>query len=275
MANLTPELLKSALEITGSIETNGNPWAGVSGDFDDQGISCGILQWNIGQKSLQPLVKACGQTAVQKYMPDFGDQLWAACHGSLAAGLTTVRSWQSNKKLKQDPRKELEALFGSAEMIEQQMAAAQEVGERSMALASRWANDLRGGGDPLLKEFCLFFDLVTQNGGMKNVWLDDVQTFIANTGRAKVDDAVANWIVSRPPTTAHYSDGKKNAALWRNNVADADVELFTLAYLRCLKSNETYRVVALNRKGTIAVTRGWVNGSLVELPQLRNGVPDN
>ena len=268
MANLTPEWLKIALEITGGIETAGNPWAGVSNDFDNQGISCGILQWNIGQGSLQPLVKKCGQTAVQKYMPAHGDQLWTACHGSIAAGLTTVRAWQPNKKLKQDIRKQLEALFGSDEMVEQQMAAAQEVGETSMKLASRWANDLRGG-EPTLREFCFFFDVVTQNGGMKGVWLDDVQTFIANTGRSKVDEAVADWLVTRPPTTAHFSDGKKNAALWRNNVVDADVDLFALAYLRCLKSNQTFRVVVLNRKGTIALTRGWVNGSRVDLPQLR------
>lgn len=49
MANLTPELLKSALEITGSIETDGNPWAGVSNDFDGMGISCGILQMEYRQ----------------------------------------------------------------------------------------------------------------------------------------------------------------------------------------------------------------------------------
>jgi hypothetical protein len=274
MANLTPELLKSALEITGSIETDGNPWAGVSNDFDGMGISCGILQWNIGSKSLQPLVKACGKTAVQKYMPAQGEELWNACHATVAEGLAVVRSWQPNKKLKQDIRKQLEALFGSDEMIKQQMAACEENGESAMKLASRWANDLRGG-EPTLKEFCLFFDLVTQNGGMKHVWLDDVRTFIANTGRSKVDDAVSNWLETRPPTTAHFSDGKKNAALWRNNVADADVELFALAYLRCLKSGEAWRVVALNRKGTIALTRGWVNGSKVDLPQLRDGAPIN
>ena len=272
MANLTPEWLKSALEITGGIETDGNPWAGVSNDFDNQGISCGILQQNIGQGSLQPLVKACGQTAVNKYMPVYGHELWTACHGSIAAGLAAVRAWQPNNKLKHDVRDELRALFGSPEMVEQQTAAAQEVGAVAMKLASRWANDLRGD-DPQLKEFCLFFDIVTQNGSMKGIWLDDVRTFISNTGRAKVDDAVADWLISRPSTIAHYSDGKKNAALWRNSVADADVELFALAYLRCLKAKPKYHVVALNRKGTIALTHGWVNGSLVDLPQLRTGAP--
>jgi len=48
------------LALTGSFETGtGVPdcFAGVSGDFDAQGISFGVLQWNFGQGSLQPLLK--------------------------------------------------------------------------------------------------------------------------------------------------------------------------------------------------------------------------
>jgi len=48
------------LALTGSFETGaGVPdcFAGVSGDFDGQGISFGVLQWNFGQGSLQPLLK--------------------------------------------------------------------------------------------------------------------------------------------------------------------------------------------------------------------------
>jgi hypothetical protein len=273
MANLTPEWLKSALEVTGGFETNGNPWAGVSNDFDGMGISCGILQWNIGMGSLQPLVKKCGSVAVEKYMPVHGDELWTACQGTIAKGLQIVRSWQPNKKLKTDVRNELRALFGSPEMVEQQMAAATNVGEESMALASNWANELRAG-DPTLKEFCLFFDLLTQSGGMKGVWLDDVEAFITQNGRAKVDDVICNWILNRPAEVEHLPDGKKNAAMWKNNVADSDVELFTLAYLRCLKSKVIYQVVALNRRGTIALTKGWVNSGPIDLPQLRNGAPN-
>jgi hypothetical protein len=154
-------------------------------------------------------------------------------------------------------------------MVEQQMAAANEVGETSMKLASRWAQELRNG-DPKLKEFCLFFDLVTQNGGMKGVWLNNVRDFISERERAKVDDAICDWITTRGAGVDHLPDGKKNAALWKNNIADGDLELFTLAYLRCVKGTKRYQVVALNRKGTIALTRGWVNQGLVDLPQLRN-----
>lgn len=274
MATLTPEWLKTALEVTGGFETDGDPWAGISNDFDNMGISCGILQWNIGQGSLQPLVKKCGLPAVQKHMPVHGNELWNACQGTIANGLQIVRSWQPNKKLKPDVMSELRTLFGSPEMKEQQMAAALHVGQESMNLASQWASELRGG-DPRLKEFCLFFDLITQSGGMKGVWLDDVRTFIAqNGGRANVDDVICKWILDRPADVQHLGDGRKNAALWKNNVADADVELFTLAYLRCLKSKVIFQVVALNRRGTIAQTIGFVNSGKVDLSQLLNGIPN-
>jgi len=48
------------LALTGSFETGkGIPecFTGLSGDFDGQGMSLGVLQWNFGQESLQPLLR--------------------------------------------------------------------------------------------------------------------------------------------------------------------------------------------------------------------------
>jgi hypothetical protein len=48
------------LALTGSFETSkslSDCFSGLSGDFDGQGISFGVLQWNFGQKSLQPLLR--------------------------------------------------------------------------------------------------------------------------------------------------------------------------------------------------------------------------
>jgi hypothetical protein len=47
------------LALTGSFETGAQPpecFCAVTGDFDGQGISFGVLQWNLGQGSLQPLL---------------------------------------------------------------------------------------------------------------------------------------------------------------------------------------------------------------------------
>ena len=56
---LTAPLVERCLALTGTFETSsGIPdcFAGLSGDFDGQGISFGVAQWNIGQATLQPLL---------------------------------------------------------------------------------------------------------------------------------------------------------------------------------------------------------------------------
>ncbi|MBI3398142.1 MAG: peptidoglycan-binding protein [Deltaproteobacteria bacterium] len=48
------------LALTGSFETGAaipDCFAGLSGDFDEQGMSFGVAQWNFGQDSLQPLFR--------------------------------------------------------------------------------------------------------------------------------------------------------------------------------------------------------------------------
>jgi hypothetical protein len=60
-----PSILSESVEyrclaLTGSFETGkGVPecFVGLSGDFDGQGMSLGVLQWNFGQDSLQPLLR--------------------------------------------------------------------------------------------------------------------------------------------------------------------------------------------------------------------------
>lgn len=66
------------LALTGSFETgNGIPdcFAGVSGDFDAQGISLGVLQWNFGQGSLQPLLKRMFTDYPERSRAIFQDRL--------------------------------------------------------------------------------------------------------------------------------------------------------------------------------------------------------
>jgi hypothetical protein len=53
-------LVYRCLALTGSFETGKSIpdcFSGLSGDFDGQGLSFGVLQWNFGQKSLQPLLR--------------------------------------------------------------------------------------------------------------------------------------------------------------------------------------------------------------------------
>ncbi len=261
--------LKQALEITGDFETSGSPWSQATGDFDQQGISCGILQWNIGQGSLQPLVKAGGITLVLKYMPQYGNKFWEACNAPINQGLREVRSWQSSNRLNPTVIAELSAFFGSPEMVENQISRAMNLGERAYELAVRWAIDERHEQTPSLHDFCWFFDLLTMNGGMKNLWYEDVQNFIEAHSPEKADDLICDWLANTSSQVYGWKDSRKNAALWKNHVKPKHLNLFVLGYLRAQKSRPEFRALVMNRRGTIAITQGYVNGELEDLKNLR------
>jgi len=58
---MTEKSLKQrVMELTGVFETSQRPpecFAGLTGNFDGQGLSFGVLQWNLGKESLQPILK--------------------------------------------------------------------------------------------------------------------------------------------------------------------------------------------------------------------------
>lgn len=80
------------LALTGSFETGaGIPdcFAGLSGDFDGQGISFGVCQWNFGQGSLQPLLKRMCADYPEMARTLFHDNL-----GQLTTALNAAKSDQ-------------------------------------------------------------------------------------------------------------------------------------------------------------------------------------
>src|ERR1700686_522029 len=83
LAVTTRRLEHQFLGLPGGVETNPPPpdcFAGLSGDFDDQGISFGVLQWNIGQGSLQPLLAQTDQN-----QPDLLGQVFGLNYSALVA----------------------------------------------------------------------------------------------------------------------------------------------------------------------------------------------
>ncbi|MFY8207982.1 MAG: hypothetical protein ACOVOE_01395 [Caulobacter sp.] len=255
--------LNTAVAITGRFENAGDPWRGVTGDFDGMGISCGVLQWNIGSASLQPMVKAVGQAVVLREAPTIGADLWRACNAGVATGLAIVRGWQTGTKLKAIPARELASLMGSPEMKAQQTSRIRVVAERADALADSWAK-AAGRNARTLRELVWFFDLVTQNGGLKGLTLADVRAFIQTSTPGRADDVVCDWLLAAPAAWWGRLDCIKNAGLWRDKVTPAQLELFALSYLRSGLSNSKARGVVMNRKGALAIGKGWVNSQLFD-----------
>lgn len=92
------------LSLTGSYETGaGIPdcFAGVSGDFDGQGLSFGALQWNFGQGSLQPLLKQMFRAHPERSRSIFQDRfdlLTSKLHGGKSDLMSFARCLQHPTK---------------------------------------------------------------------------------------------------------------------------------------------------------------------------------
>jgi hypothetical protein len=255
---VSDDFLTAGLKITGHFEDSDDPLAAVSGNFDQMGISLGVLQWNIGSNSLQPIVRTLGKTAVTSMMPRFGDDLWRACNTTVAEGLAIVRAWQPSNKLPKAVFNELKAYVKSSPFQDQQLKVARKVGNTAWDTAVDWAGK-QGRSTATKREFCWFYDVFTQNGGMRSVTPKRVQDFIDNHGADSVDDLICNWLAARTDDGRGAIDSRKDAKLWRDAVQEPRLFLFVASFLRTAEANPLWQSDVMNRKGTIALGVGWVH----------------
>src|SRR5439155_23598758 len=95
-----PEIVRQplayrCLALTGSFETGTAPpdcFAGLSGDFDGQGMSFGVCQWNLGKGSLQPLLAEMNTTQPAITQPILGTH-YAEFEAMLDAGHDDQLVW--------------------------------------------------------------------------------------------------------------------------------------------------------------------------------------
>jgi hypothetical protein len=88
-------IAQRCLALTGAFETSALApacFAGLTGDFDGQGLSFGALQWNIGQSTLQPMLSAMYSNHADVMSSLFGENL-AAFNTMLASPLAQQLAW--------------------------------------------------------------------------------------------------------------------------------------------------------------------------------------
>lgn len=256
----------TALELTGHFEDDGAPWSAVSGNFDGMGVSLGVLQWNFGQGSLQPMVVAAGQAAVDAAMPTIGASFWAAANAGPAGWRPIVANWHVGTTLKPTAFHELRAFTGSVAFVAQQIAASEQTARTAFAFAQDWATADATFGTVSKALFCWFFDLTTQNGSLKGIGIAQLAAF-----RASVPDPrgfVCDRLAEQPLAVTGAKDAHRNAELWRTPGAAGGEHLLLLSYLRSLKSTPRFQIDVLNRKGTVAQGIGWVHGTRHDLTAL-------
>ena len=158
------------LAVTGAFETGtGFPdcFCGISGDFDGQGISFGVLQWNFGQGSLQPLLNDMVSRypeVVQRIFGTHFDALSEALNAGHDELMTFARSVQHPvKHIVFEPwRGYAKALGRTLEFQQIESEHAGGIFQRAQLLCQDyelWSE----------RAVALMFDIVTQNGNINAV----------------------------------------------------------------------------------------------------------
>ncbi len=201
-AILQESLAYRCLALTGSIET-GMPvpdcFAGISGDFDGQGLSFGALQWNLGQGSLQPLFKEMAQehpALLEELCQDYYPELKAIFTSSQEEQLAWVRSIQDQRRfILAEPWRGLLKSLGRLKEFQ--------------AIEVRQADRLFAKGQDLCREYglwsqravALMFDIKVQNGSIsslvKSQILSDFNRLGTALGREALEEARLTIVANR------------------------------------------------------------------------------
>lgn len=222
-------LLNRCLALTGAFETSTPPpecFAGLTGDFDGQGISFGVLQWNIKQGSLQPLLKEMDQThsdVMNDIFQEHAKTLREVLTRPLVKQMEWARSIQSPKKQVIEPWKGLFKTLGRTDIYQDIQA---KFAGQSFQQACDWCAVYGLFSE---RAVALMFDIRTQNGSISNT----VKALIKND---------FNQIGSGTPETIEV----KRLRIIANRRADA--------------ANPKWREDVRKRKLTIANGEGDVHG---------------
>jgi len=222
------DYLPVALQVTGKFE--GSTYSTITGNFDGQGLSAGILQWNLGQGSLQAMLL--------KYQQDYGiargafpEPVEPLCDVTPKEAIALSLKMQDGTKLKPEWEKAWKAFLSTDGMVKIQQDFCRERWNKALELCARW--NLKS-----IRAKCWFFDLVVQNGSLKGVELEPT-----------------------PARSLSLAD-PDNAKLW--STMDLNTEQLMLLKAssdRALLSTEAYRRDVFQRKAIIATDKGWLHGA--------------
>jgi hypothetical protein len=161
-------LADRCLALTGSFETGRYPpdcFCGVTGDFDQMGLSFGALQWNVGQGTLQPLLmQMFDQHAdvARNIFHEHFDTVAALRSGALGDQLAFTRSVQTRGLVQEPWQGMLIALGRTAEFQAIQTDHAAKIFQQALQMCSDYAVVSE-------RAVALMFDIATQGGSISSI----------------------------------------------------------------------------------------------------------
>lgn len=159
---LKPSVRQKAIKITTTFE--GTSYDTFTGNFDGQLMSVGLLQWNFGQGTLQPLLLK---------MYDKHKEIFCSIFGPFADGFVssmrmhTISKYYSmnmsrNNTLHSNFHNMFKLLCATKEFQAIQDEAVEPYIQKAVAMCRQF-------GLFTDRAFCLFFDIAVQNGSVRNV----------------------------------------------------------------------------------------------------------
>ena len=177
-----------SLALTGSFETGKQPpdcYCGVTGDFDGQGISFGVLQWNLGQGTLQPLLAEMferHESICTDVFHDHADTLRSLGRASKEEHLDFARSIQARGQVHEPWRGMLRSLGRSPEFQAIQAKHSSSIYERAVKLCGTYGLRSQRG-------IALMFDILVQNGSISEIVKSQIFADFAQLAKMPEADA--------------------------------------------------------------------------------------
>lgn len=218
-------LAQKCLELTATIETSKVPphcFAAVSGNFDKMAVSYGALQWNFGQKSLQPILNHLiknHETIVKSCFPFHYEKLVQLLNGPHEDLMTYFCDVQVSDKPEWEKWKtEFKNLGYTNECVEAQLKESSVKYRKALELCVTYNLKTE-------RAVALMFDIIVQNGSIKESTkaqiLEDFKKVTAEpeklliVAKRRTADSKPEWqkdVLSRKQTIAQGSGvihGKK------------------------------------------------------------------
>lgn len=252
------EWCKRAMIESGRFEGKGTDWANVVPNFDGAILTCGLLgftwKWNNQAPMVLKFIEKHGLGYFMQLMPKSGGEYRRACMLGEAKGKHIILTFSNSKTVFEPYKKELTALWGSEEMKEIQV-------DTSVTMFGNFAKkqaiagaDFFGMPKPTFHHYRYWFDQAVLNGTGKTVTFD------------RHDDISNASILAWCKTATGYTnaDLKRNVTVWEAALKTASKDkaaLWRMAYLRAQNSRSEFKPVTMNRRGTLALGTGFVNGS--------------
>jgi hypothetical protein len=289
-ANLQSKDFYRVMQIVAHYETN-SCWAGATGNFDGQWLSLGVMQWNFGRDSLQPMLalfrskfhsEAELTTQVARLMPNYGSRLLARSCTAIPIEQTCktflMSQYDANNNLLPGFKAEADRLFESDLMRQIQV----DYFARRLTSVLDDLNRLFHHPKPEAWQVAWAMDLKTQQGRFPTdrsiaETRNEIMT-LELTERKKRLTGIVEWYKAQ--CDAGDSDGVKldcdyNFSVWNNLItnsypAASREEAVHLTYLvsrTAANQDGSYQADSFQRRAAIAFSKGSVHGNRVDFSQ--------